>query len=162
MGLDAFSHRHLPVWDSYRWLQRMQQRQPSMNFVTEGCGADVMHTLAPTWLDAYPANARVNRQRYPLSRSHALADWLLPGHEIWAGMLFNRRAEAEGREVPLPTMRDEIRRIADLGYVPVIFVEAARPSQGTQAAESWVNEPQPDKQPSPPSTRPPQGTDSSQ
>ena len=160
MGLDAFSHRHMPAWESYDWLLRMQQRQKSVTFVTEGCSVDMMHTLAPTWINTYAANSLPEHRRRQITQSHALADLLLPGHEIWAGMLFNRLNANAETELALSLMRQEIVRIAQLGYVPVIFVEAARPVQTLRAAESWLKEPQ-TKQPRPASTPPAQGTDSS-
>ena len=160
MGLDAFSHRHLPPWKSYHWLLRMQQRHESMTFITEGCTVDFMHTLAPTWIDSYAANSLPAHRQGDLSRRHALADWLLPGHEIWAGMLFNRKSEATGTELPLPMMRREIARIAQLGYVPVIFIEAARPAQTLRATESGTQEAQSQPTTPPASTQPAQETDS--
>lgn len=136
VGLDAFAHHHTPYWDLFGWLERMRRRHPGVRFVTEGRGPDVLHLLAPTWLDAYVAVTADRRSPIHIRTSLVLADLLLPGHETWAGMAFHRLEKAAGQPVNLQVRRQEVRRMADLGYVPLLFEDLRLPS-GTSAAPSW-------------------------
>lgn len=137
IGLDAI-YTHTPVWDVHLWLRLMKDRHPGVKFVTEGRTPDFLHALTPTWMEFYeeytPGRSVSEVKR--VSTAFYLADFLLPGHETWGGMSFNRLREALGRELTLAEIRAESQKAADLGYVPMVF--DARPlGEGFDAQRTW-------------------------
>jgi hypothetical protein len=128
IGLDAFSTTFLPVWDLIPWLRQLQHAQPEVTFCTEGLAPDILHRLAPTWLDLYSATPKRFDSTLRIRGRFLLADWLLPGHETWGGMQFERspdpavrgggRANAGAREAL-------VSRVAGFGYAPVVFSNIA-------------------------------------
>ncbi len=123
IGLDAFTHNHSPIWELRPWLEQMVNSNPGVVFCTEGRNPDVMHLIAPTWVDAFGTN-KVNRTDGALLSSRfVLADWLVPGHETWASLMWNR---AERIDLRQPTTgsnarAQEVLRLQTLGFVPVLF-----------------------------------------
>lgn len=95
IGLDGW--RLIPVWDRFAWMKRMQERFPTLRFITEGNDPDIGHVLAPGYCgqDCGP----------PL-----LANWLNPGHESWRQL--NPRKF---------TTSEQVQEYVDWGLVPVIF-----------------------------------------
>jgi len=131
IGLGAF--RRMPAWRAERWLEMMQDRAPGVRFVLEPISGDVLHRLAPAFLVATrPAQAADLRLEAP----HALADYLLPGHETWGLIRRDRLESFLGRSATDADAASEARRVAALGYVPVVgFHIEARGA--FEAAESW-------------------------
>lgn len=121
IGLDAFTHHASPVWELHPWLSQMTSENPQVTFCTEGRNPDIMHALAPTWIDAYGWSKY--RPNGPLITGRfVLADWLLPGHETWAGVMWNRTDRTELQtQVGGAARRAEIDRLRTLGFVPVLF-----------------------------------------
>ena len=107
IGLDAFAY--LPAWRAEQWLHTLQARTPAVRFVLEPTPPDVLHRLAPSY-----TRAEV------ITRRHALADLLLPGHESWAQIRFDTLRHTLGPLSP-QQMQLEAERVAMLGFVPVLF-----------------------------------------
>ncbi|MFM7052734.1 MAG: hypothetical protein ACKOYN_11495 [Planctomycetota bacterium] len=122
IGLDAFTHHHAPVWELHPWLKQMTSENPGVAFCTEGRNPDIMHALAPTWVDAFGTNKYQPTSGPLIASRFVLADWLLPGHETWAGVMWNRSDRTELQtEVGGASRRAEIDRLRLLGFVPVLF-----------------------------------------
>ncbi|MFM7050632.1 MAG: hypothetical protein ACKOYN_00660 [Planctomycetota bacterium] len=122
IGLDAFTHHHAPIWELHPWLKQMTSENPGVTFCTEGRNPDLMHALAPTWVDAFGTNKYQATSGSLIASRFVLADWLLPGHETWAGVMWNRSDRTELQtEIGGSTRRAEIDRLRLLGFVPVLF-----------------------------------------
>lgn len=136
IGLDAFNG--MDAWLSYDWLKRLQARQPQIRFCTESIVSDVIHTLAPTYALGTQNGADFRR----LTQSHVLADFLNPGHEIWAQINTVHMVGQLGRLPNDDEVRTEMQRLAGLGYVAHPFAAVSLPT-GTEselfrAARSWL------------------------
>jgi hypothetical protein len=128
IGLDAFVGT--PAWDGFQWLKTLLHRAPGVKLVVEReTGApDFYHTLGPTWVYSHH-----------LSTSKILADFLNPGHETWCGVHWVILEQELGRSMT-PGERDaEIRRVARLGFVPVVFDDYPIIGKDFRAAESWLD-----------------------
>lgn len=99
IGLDAFKQCIFP-WDGYKWIQMMKQRAPHVKFCTEKGGSDITNTLAAFFFKSDE-----------ISEPHYLSDFLLPGNEKWLQVTSNG------------SLTQEAKRVASLGYVPVIMSE---------------------------------------
>jgi hypothetical protein len=124
IGLDAFAHSLSPTWNLVKFLELALERHPSLKFVTEGRGCDVLHLFAPTWCDGYryvPSPTR--SERIPTCRFE-VADYLVPGHETWVGMQFDRSRNSLlwGPNESINAQVTEIRAVQALGYVPVCWL----------------------------------------
>ncbi|MDP7070148.1 MAG: hypothetical protein QF561_02240 [Phycisphaerales bacterium] len=137
IGLDEFTFGAVPEWQRVAWLEQMQQAAPGVTFCSEGRCSDVLHRLAPTWMDLYRhgpdrfGNTAMVRGRF------LLADWLLPGHETWVGMLFDRSADPSvkaGHPSAAVTRRALVDRVVGFGYVPVVFGEMDLRTLSAEAA----------------------------
>lgn len=123
IGLDAFTHSHSPIWELRPWLQQMVSGNPGVVFCTEGRNPDVMHILAPTWVDAFGTDKATRVNGTLLTSRFVFADWLLPGHETWAGLMWNRsdRADLRTPSAGSTARAKEVQRLHALGFVPVLF-----------------------------------------
>ncbi len=123
VGLDAFSHASVPVWTLIPWLQELQKEAPTVRFCTEGRAPDVMHRLSPTWLDFWRFAPDRFGESNLIRGPFLLADWLLPGQETWAAMLFDRSADARlhGLASDPSAQRAKVNWAAQQGFVPVVF-----------------------------------------
>ncbi|MEI2825144.1 MAG: hypothetical protein V9F04_01190 [Dermatophilaceae bacterium] len=90
VGLDTFHDYATPAWEHYFWLRDMQERFPKVTFITEPIACDVVHTLSPTFQQhwAWVQPPQKAEDVYPITTPHFLADFLLPGHEIWGAMRY--------------------------------------------------------------------------
>ncbi len=104
IGLDAFPVRS--PGQLHRWLSAMRARHPHVTFITEVSGPDLLHVLAPTWVNAYDA-----------SGPDILAHFLVPGHETWAGVRYDVIEKRTGQKLDAFDRFAEARRLADAGYV---------------------------------------------
>jgi hypothetical protein len=125
IGLDAFGYNMSP-WDAYTWLKMLKRHAPSVKFVTENALPDVMHRLAPTFV--YSADVH---------GPPVLADFLLPGHELWATVGYWDLRHAFGRDPTEAERYDFIGHVASQGYVPVVFEDLSLNGRNFAAAESW-------------------------
>jgi hypothetical protein len=125
IGLDAFAHSHNPIWRLVPLLNKLQESQPDASFCTEGRACDLLHRLAPTWLDAYQSKPFRDGSRQRIRGRHLLAELLLPGSETWAGMVFDRAGDPEllGPRSVKARQIEEISRVVELGYTPVVFLD---------------------------------------
>lgn len=123
IGLDAFSHAHSALWNLVGFLEAAKAKYPQLSFSTEGRGCDVLHLHAATWIDAYKCSAANAAEACNVKGRFTLAERLIPGCETWAGVYFNRamRSDLHGDQPSKAAQMDEIRRIASLGFVPVVF-----------------------------------------
>lgn len=126
IGLDAFIHNVKP-WDAYRWMIMMRDRHPQVKFVTEPYFADFFHVVSGTW--AYASDVETPK---------VMADFLVPGHETWGGLMYNMLQEKRGRPLNVSDRRWEIQRVARMGYTPVVFDYIdIKDLPDAVAAESW-------------------------
>lgn len=122
IGLDAFSTTYLPAWDLVGWIGELQEEAPDVTFCTEGLAPDFLHRLAPTWLDMYSATPKRFGSNLRIRGRFLLADFLLPGHETWAAMLFDRSPDQVVREGKNQGARHVlIEHASQYGYAPVVF-----------------------------------------
>ncbi|MFI4897513.1 MAG: hypothetical protein ACIARR_06785, partial [Phycisphaerales bacterium JB059] len=144
IGLDEF--KYMPVWESYWWLQDLQDEYPGVRFITESQHCDIMHTLAPTYNYVAPQSGLTvggSINLYP--EGLVVQDFLNRGHEFWGSL---RRAELEDwlgynpdwEHASQTDVDDMLTYFSDLGFVMVYFgpVET-RTSTEYNAAESWLN-----------------------
>lgn len=139
IGLDAFIHRYMPVWDQESWLQTMRDRAPGVRFCIEPSTCDVLHRLVPTFENGWttgPVNIFPD-DLYNITNPFYMADFLLPGHETWAALRWVRWREATGHEAPMDVILADIQRHADWGFRTVVLHEMASPPSAV-AAESWL------------------------
>jgi hypothetical protein len=124
IGLDAFP-QSTPA-RQYRYLAALRERAPGVTFVTELAASDLYHTQAPTWVNAWDIRG-----------PHILADFLVPGHETWAGIRYDVIESRTGRRLNAFDRLDEVRRVARAGYVPVDLFGVALP-EPIEAERSWM------------------------
>lgn len=124
IGLDAFAHNHNPLWNLVGLLDQLKQEAPLATFCSEGRACDVLHRLAPTWLDAYTMGRTSNGTASRIKGPFHLADFLVPGHETWAGMCYDRSKDAAlfGANASSTTQTSDIQRVIRDGYVPVVWL----------------------------------------
>lgn len=126
IGLDYFfAGEQTPSWKLYHWLERMKQHAPGVKFVTEARNCDFMHTLAPTLFDFYPTLEEVQHgeQLMRITEPFYLADLLVPGHETWGALGFDRVRAVRGAAMSAAEQRSEMLRAAGSGYTIVAFNE---------------------------------------
>jgi hypothetical protein len=127
IGMDAFVG--LSPRDGFDWLQTLLQRAPGIKLITEReWGApDIYHLLAPTTVVSVD-----------VTTPKVLADLLLPGHETWCGVMANVLAQRRGHTISSSERLAEISRVAQLGYVPVVFDDFRITGGNYNASESWL------------------------
>jgi len=126
IGLDAFSHSHLPLWSLIPHLNAMRQRQPHLTFCSEGRAPDILHLYAATWVDAYRYTVEPGRDELIPSQRFGIADYLAPGHETWVGMSFDRSLDPTlwGPSQSQVSQEAVIRTVMERGYIPVVWTTA--------------------------------------
>ena len=116
IGLDAYVPQN--PGDGYNWLRMMKEHAPNVKFITENAASDLIHNATPTFHEAAIING-----------SHVLADFLNPGHETWAAIQTVRGPG--GVVITNPTIAQrqaEMRRLCELGFVPLIYGPVPLPS----------------------------------
>ena len=122
IGLDQFSGStgtEIPIWHSFNWLKIMRSNAPAIKFACEQGTGDILNTQAAF---VYYSD----RMKSP----HYLADYLLPGNEIWSLLVQNLIA---------PTCMDEIHRVTQNGQIAVNLKCADTLVAPYLAVESWWN-----------------------
>lgn len=139
IGLDTFNHTRTPTWKLYAWLQRMQFMFPQMRFVIEPEACDILHTLAPMFLRGFNDDTpqATLEDVYSIKNSHYLADFLLPGHEMWAGFRYKAHKTYFDIEVTPERVYNDAQRYASLGFVPVMFTSLPL-TKKVDITESWL------------------------
>ncbi|MBL8761574.1 MAG: hypothetical protein JNL50_09760 [Phycisphaerae bacterium] len=140
IGLDTFYHRTVPTWMHTQWLNMMRARHPRVTFVTEPITSDLVHRLSPTflqcWSRRFPAQSEADL--YPVKGPHYLADFLLPGHEIWGAYQYLAWSQFHGRQPTLEEVEQHMQSIAEKGFVPTMLTyQNPNTRGGFNAAESW-------------------------
>ncbi|MDX9911781.1 MAG: hypothetical protein RBS39_08125 [Phycisphaerales bacterium] len=139
VGMDAFSGSYSPGWNRYKWIKNLHERQPQIKFILEPHNSDVMHNLAPTWIEGLRGdqNAKSPDDFIRIRQSHILADLLNPGHETWMGWDYRFHRSVLNIQWPDSSMiAADAERIASMGYVPCIFWSRGL-SRDVRAVESW-------------------------
>lgn len=122
IGLDAFTHGRMPSWVQIEYLNHLRDRYPEMSFITEAMSSDLVHTVAPTFERAFHTSPRMTREEefHRMAMPHYLADYLLPGHEIWGYFRYSEIARVPGQSVNAARVQRDAERLARNGYVPVL------------------------------------------
>ncbi len=119
VGLDAYSK--MSPKQQMIWLNKMKIQAPQVQFVTEPSNSDYLDVMSSTF---YLASNVQSENR--------LADFLIPGHESWAQISIpSDWSEAEARQ--------EIQRVSQMGYVPLVMNPRYPALPAERAAETWLS-----------------------
>jgi len=120
VGLDAFTL--MDPAPALRYLRMLRERYPTVKFISEVSLADIFHVYAGTFV----FGSQITSPNY-------LADFLVPGQETWylCGYETARPGETEAQ-----VRLREMRRAAEMGYVPLINTNIPITSD-MLAAEGW-------------------------
>lgn len=140
IGLDAFTHARMPVWQQYEWILRMRRHNPELKVIIEPSSSDVMHTVAGTFYLGWEIVPGTSHDRfYKLREPLYLADYLVPGHETWARFSPGRIAGERGAIVTAQQAQLDAEHFAGLGLVPNMQADFDLLSQARATAEaSWT------------------------
>ncbi|MCG3123731.1 MAG: hypothetical protein GIKADHBN_02152 [Phycisphaerales bacterium] len=142
VGLDTFNPGRTQVAKLYSWLHEMRVRYPKVKFIVEPNACDMLHTLAGSfisgWKDQTPPETPEGL--YRVTAPHALADFLLPGHETFLGFRYNGYRQYFNIQPTPDLIEEDIRKFAAMGYTPVLFedMSTAPPVPITRTWESTV------------------------
>jgi hypothetical protein len=142
IGLDTFHPWSDAPWNLTRWVQVMQARYPQVRFVAEPISFDILHSLVPGFMQGFLSggNPRTLDDLYPLKQPHMLANFFLPGNEIWTSFTYGPH-EYYLHITPTDQMvNDDIARYARLGFTPIMFPPITVNLQNRddqKAAEAW-------------------------
>jgi hypothetical protein len=137
IGLDAFLPSEMPVWQQYEWILELRRRYPDTKFILEPMACDVMHSLSPTFVISWKNGDRTGQPetRFRVRNPHYLADYLLPGHEIWGYFRYS------GTRLPenITRLQQDADYIAGTGHVPVMstLYTLTNPA-AAEAHATWV------------------------
>jgi hypothetical protein len=123
IGLDAFTHKYMPVWKQKSYIEDLRARYPGISFITEQMSSDVMHAVAPTVNRGYSANGtpREESEYHRLDHPHYLADYINPGHETWAIWRYAEILNADpSQTIDSARLQRDAERLASNGYVAVL------------------------------------------
>ncbi|MEM8836074.1 MAG: hypothetical protein AAGD00_09665 [Planctomycetota bacterium] len=111
-------------WDLYEWFQEMRSMNPDVRLIMEPFGPDFLNTLAGNYVFAVRGTDEGRLGQLQVFQELELANYLNPGQETWAQVrgeeLAERHGYADASDVPRQMIIDEIVRVAELGYIPVI------------------------------------------
>ncbi len=142
IGLDAFLHRHMPVWKQKPYLEDLRARYPGIRLATEQLSSDLIHTVAPSSNRGYSAGdtPRSEEGYHRLDRPHYLADYLNPGHETWAFWRYTEILRADpSQSIDGARLQRDVERLVKNGYTPVIqnvFLQLEDPA-AAHAHATW-------------------------
>ena len=111
----------------HTWVTKVKQKQPKLKLVAEGSVSDILHTMVGSFMFEWD----VSEDEKPV-----LADFLLPGHEMWVSVWGQSMSKELGRR---PTIAEFVRcyeRYAASGYIPVDVNAVAIPAT-LMAAKGW-------------------------
>jgi hypothetical protein len=139
VGLDNFMHDLTPVWKAYPWIQTLRQRYPNIKFCTETSSCDIMHTIAPTFVNGWaPFASRPASIDDIIILKHPdyLSDFINPGHETWGQLSYQEQTQWFGTKPTPSRVQSDMVNFAAWGYRPVIC-DSAPPLAGVRAATTW-------------------------
>jgi len=139
IGLDTFAHNYTPIWKGYPWLVAMRLRYPYMRFVTEPSACDIMHTIAPTFISAWNDETKPANEEglYRIKHPNYIADFLLPGHEIWAGFRYNGLTKYFGKKPDAARVLADVIRFSSYGYVALNMEGINTTTTTVNASKTW-------------------------
>lgn len=139
IGLGGFSHENCPVWSLYPWLSQMRLRHPDVEFVTEPIACDVLHTLAATFARGWHEGAAPENPDglFVIRNPNYLADFLLPGHELWGGFRYDGHRRFFGIGASPELVTRDMQRMAALGYRPCFIDVPDIARAAIAAAATW-------------------------
>jgi hypothetical protein len=144
IGLDTFDPVNTPFFKQYRWMLTMRMRYPHIKFITEPTNCDIMHTLAGNFITGWEFNKipATQEECYTVKHANYLADFLVPGHEFWAGFRYNEMKQYFGITPDQNKVIADMERYASYGYRPVFAVlrtwwGLTIPQGVAHAAKSW-------------------------
>ncbi|MCC6427397.1 MAG: hypothetical protein IT435_11320 [Phycisphaerales bacterium] len=138
VGLDTFSPGRVQLARLYMWLHDLRERYPTVRFIVEPNACDLLHSLAGSfisgWKDATnPGNIE---GLYRVNVPHALADFLLPGHETFLAFRYNGYREYFNINPTPELIQQDMEKFAAMGFTPAIFEElGGLPT--VQIARTW-------------------------
>ncbi|TVS07994.1 MAG: hypothetical protein EA423_02675 [Phycisphaerales bacterium] len=135
IGLDAMT---LPLWETVQWLEILKQRYPGVTFVLEPKQSDILNNIAPMYTIGYGNinNGPTPRERTNIRGPNYIADFINPGHEIWAALRWDQYWRERGQGASNAIKEEDARHAAANGFVPLLF-DAVPRSETFNAAESW-------------------------
>lgn len=138
VGLDTFNPGYVSISKLYPWLRDLRRTYPKVRFVVEPNACDLLHTLAASYIAGWTDDTPPTKYEdlYRIKNPHYLADFLLPGHETWAGFRYNGHKKYFGMTVDQALLEKDSQHFAEMGYVPAIF-EGLNNPPGSVAA-SWA------------------------
>jgi hypothetical protein len=138
IGLDTFSCRHTPVWKLVEWLDTLKARYPGVRFCAEPLTNDLIHRKISTYYRGHNDRQRVDHpdEIDIYHNPHYLADFLLPGHEIWGAFRWSQYENWFGMSFSDSEKEAQLQKIASMGYIPVCLTEMNL-TVNADAARSW-------------------------
>lgn len=127
VGLERFNT--MPAWDAYGWVNELRAAAPGVEYITQPACGDLIHTVAGAFMIAQPGED--DAPTAALDTRFYLADYLIPGHETWGLIRVDRLTSPDDDGI-----RDEIFRLAENGYVPVV-VPPVDVDRRIVAEETW-------------------------
>ncbi len=150
VGLDTFSPGVVQLAKLYHWLHDLRERYPTVRFIVEPNACDMLHTLAGSFISGWKDDKKPDTVQglYRVTVPHALADFLVPGHETVLGFRYNGYREYFNT-APNPDMvRQDMEKFAAMGYTPAIFEDQGA-SGAIAVARTWETTVPPDLRLSP-------------
>ncbi len=138
IGLDAFSHPAIRIWDALPWLEELRQRYPTLTFLIEPKPCDILHRVHPGYYRGwvFPQTANTYEDVNLIDSPFYLADLVNPGHETWAALRWDMYPRYFGHRATQQQMRADIEEAARFGFVPLIH-SPIRMDDPPHAQESW-------------------------
>ncbi len=139
IGLDAFSHRAIRIWDALPWLEELRRRYPTLTFIIEPKPSDIMHRVTPCYYRGwvFPQTANTYEDVNIIDSPFYLADLVNPGHETWAALRWDMYPRYFGHRATQQQMRADIEEAARFGFVPLIHTPIQM-DDPPHAQESWL------------------------
>lgn len=141
IGLDDFTHAHIPIWDQVRLIRAINKIYPELRLIVEPMCCDIIHAHTPAFVFASSANknARSEIDHHKLRTPNYLADLLLPGHESWALFRYSEIRRVDQTNITPSRVQSDARHLARLGFVPVMLSpHGLSGTTQTEAARTWL------------------------
>ncbi len=138
VGLDTFNPGRVQLAKLYNWLHVLRVRYPSVKFIVEPNACDMLHTMAGSFISGWKDDKRPATPEglYRVNVPHALADFLLPGHETFLAFRYNGYRQYFGITPNQALIEQDARKFAAIGYTPVLF-EDTTSIPAVPVARTW-------------------------